>query len=184
MGEVVDLPGHSKIPDENDHEFISDLARFADNLLSEAAVKKKYRLAESAWEALGSNDELVEKIEAEKIRRTRDGSTKREKAQQLITKAPGILDSIMTDPATSPRHRVDAIKTLDGFASNGPESAPAADRFQITINLGSDVLHFDKSIAIDANDVDPFNDTDTTPPGLLAAIAANKRKDDGGGEPL
>ena len=57
-------------------------------------------------------------------------------------------------------------------------------RFQITINLGSDVLHFDKSIAIDANDVDPFNDTDTTPQGLLAAIAANKRKDDGGGEPV
>ena len=75
MGEVVDLPGHSKIPDENDHEFISDLARFADNLLSEAAVKKKYRLAESAWEALGSNDALVEKIEAEKLRRIRDGST-------------------------------------------------------------------------------------------------------------
>ena len=56
--------------------------------------------------------------------------------------------------------------------------------FQITINLGSDVLHFDKSIAIDANDVDPFNDTDTTPKGLLPVIAANKRKDDGGGEPL
>jgi hypothetical protein len=45
-------------------------------------------------------------------------------------------------------------------------------------------FHFDKSIAVDANDVDPFNDTDTTPQELLAAIAANKRKDDGGGEPI
>ena len=30
-------------------------------------------------------------------------------------------------------------------------------RFQITINLGADVLNFDKSIAPDANDVDPYN---------------------------
>ena len=29
----------------------------------------------------------------------------------------------------------------------------------ITINLGSDVLTFDKSIAPDPNDVDPFNTT-------------------------
>ena len=49
--------------------------------------------------------------------------------------------------------------------------------------MRDDVLHFDKSIAIDANDVDPFNDTDTTPQGLLAAIAAKKR-DGGDGEPI
>jgi hypothetical protein len=148
-------------------------------------VKTKYRLAESAWEALGSNDALVEKIEAEKLRRIRDGSTKRERAQVLVTQAPDVLGNIMLDASASPRHRIDASKALDTFAANGPEAQmPASDRFQITINLGSDVLHFDKSIAIDANDVDPFNDTDTTPPGLLAAIAANKRKDDGGGEPI
>ena len=97
MGDVVDLPGHSKIPDENDHEFISDLARFADNLLSEAAVKKKYRLAESAWEALGSNDELVEKIEAEKIRRMRSGDTAREKAQKHYVRAPDVMATILDD---------------------------------------------------------------------------------------
>ena len=83
-----------------------------------------------------------------------------------------------------PKHRIDLAKALDAFAANGPETAPASDRFVITINLGSDVLHFDKSIALDPNDVDPFNDTDTTPQGLLAAIAAKKRKDDGGGEPV
>jgi hypothetical protein len=184
MGEVVDLPGHSKIPDENDHEFISDLARFADNLLSEAAVKTKYRLAESAWEALGSNDALVEKIEAEKLRRIRDGSTKRERAQVLVTQAPDVLGNIMLDASASPRHRIDASKALDAFAANGPEAAPASDRFVIQIHLGSDTLRFDKSIAPDPNDIDPFNDIDTTPQGLLAAIAANKRKDDGGGEPV
>jgi hypothetical protein len=71
----------------------------------------------------------------------------------------------MLDAGASPRHRVDASKALDAFAANGPEVRPASDRFQITINLGADVLHFDKSIAVDANDVDP---NDTTPEGLLA----------------
>ena len=41
MGEVVDLPGHSKIPDENDHEFISDLARFADGLVVRSSREKE-----------------------------------------------------------------------------------------------------------------------------------------------
>ena len=90
----------------------------------------------------------------------------------------------MLDASASPKHRIDSAKALDAFAANGSEAAPASDRFQITINLGADVLHFDKWIAVDANDVDPFNDTDTTPQELLAAIAANKGKDDGGGEPI
>ena len=87
-------------------------------------------------------------------------------------------------PARHRRHRIDASKALDDFAANGPEVAPASDRFQITINLGADtVLKFDKSIMPDANDVDPFNDIGTTPQGLLATIAA-KKKDDGSGEPI
>jgi hypothetical protein len=86
------------------------------------------------------------------------------------------------DANASPKHRIDASKTLDAFASNGPEATPASERFVITINLGSDVLHFDKSRAIDANDTP--NDADTAPQGLLPIIAANKRKDDGSGEPV
>ena len=181
MGDVVNFP--ILLDSELGRELIVDCVRFAEGLLDERAIRKKYRFDDSAWEALGENDALVEAIEVEKLRRVRDGSTKREKSQQLITKAPGILDSIITDPTASPRHRVDAIKTLDTFAANGPASAPASDRFVITINLGSDVLKFDKSIAPDPNDVDPHH-IDDTPQGLLAVIAANKRKDDGGGEPL
>ena len=123
-------------------------------------------------------------IEAEKIRRIRNGSTKRERAQKLVVQAPDVLGGIMLDASASPKHRINSAKALDAFAANGSEAAPASDQFQITINLGADVLHFDKWIAVDANDVDPFNDTDTTPQELLAAIAANKRKDDGGGEPI
>ena len=161
------------------HEFITDCARYADGLLSEQDVKKKYRFDDDTWARLGDNDALVEAIEAEKIKRIRDGSTKRERAQKLVAQAPGVLGDIMLDANTSPKHRIDASKTLDAFAANGPENAPAADRFVITINLGGDVLKFDKSIAIDANDVDP-NDTNTT---MLPTIAA-KKKDDGNGEPV
>ena len=183
MGEVVDLHGQPAGL-EDDLEFVSDLARYAEGLFSEQDVKKKHHLSADTWERLGNNEVLIEKIEAEKVRRIRNGSAKREKAQQLVVQAPDVLGGIMLDASASPKHRIDSAKALDAFAANGPEAAPASDRFQITINLGSDVLHFDKSIAIDANDVDPFNDTDTTPQGLLAAIAANKRKDDGGGEPV
>ena len=183
MGEVIDMHGQPAHL-EDDLEFVADCCRYAENILSEAAVKKKYRFDDATWEKLGSNDALVEAIEAEKIRRIRNGSAKRERAQQLVVQAPDVLGGMMLDASASPKHRIDSAKALDAFAANGPEAAPASDRFQITINLGSDVLHFDKSIAIDANDIDPFNDIDTTPQGLLAAIAANKRKDDGGGEPV
>jgi hypothetical protein len=183
MGDVVDLHGQPAGL-EDDPDFISDLARYAEGIFSEQDVKKKHHLSADIWERLGSNDVLIEKIEAEKVRRIRNGSTKRERAQKLVVQAPDVLGGIMLDASASPKHRIDSAKALDAFAANGPEAAPASDRFQITINLGADVLHFDKSIAVDANDVDPFNDTDTTAQGLLAAIAANKRKDDGGGEPI
>ena len=104
---------------------------------------------------------------------------KRELAQKHVVKAPDVLNTIMLDPAASPKHRIDSAKVLDQFAANGLEAAPAADRFVITINLGADVLKFDKSIAIDPNDVDP-NDTNTK---MLPIIAA-KKKDDSSGEPI
>jgi hypothetical protein len=162
-----------------DHEFITDCARYAEGLLSEKDVKKKYRFDDDTWARLGENEALVEAIEAEKTRRIRNGSTKRERAQKLVAQAPGVLGDIMLDANASPKHRIDASKTLDAFAANGPEAAPAADRFVITINLGNDVLHFDKSIAI-GPDPDPPNEVDTT---MLPIIAA-KKKDDGDGEPI
>src|SRR5262245_46052396 len=178
MGDVVDL-----MPDYlDDHELIADLCRFAEGLLTEKQVRKRHHLAEKAWRQMGKNDELVEKIEAERIRRIRDGSSKRELAQKHIVRGPEVLGNSMDDPAASPRHRVDAIKVLDGLAQNGPQGAPASDRFIITINLtadgsnsDADVIHFNKSIAIDANDVDP---NDTTPQKLIP-ISSVKKDDDG-----
>src|SRR5262245_21202479 len=174
MGDVVDLHGHPAHL-EDDHELIENLARYAEGLLSKEAVKKKHRFDAATWEQLGENDALVEAIEAEKLRRIRNGQAKREKSQVLVTKAPDVLSGIMLDTAASPKHRIDSAKVLDQFAANGPENAPAADRFQITIILGADEqLRFDKSIAINPNDIDPHN-TDST--SQVAAITTTKKDD-------
>jgi hypothetical protein len=81
VGDVVNFP--VLLDSDLGRELIVDCVRFAEGLLDERAIRKKYRFDDSAWEALGSNDALIEAVEAEKVRRIRDGSTKREKAQQL-----------------------------------------------------------------------------------------------------
>jgi hypothetical protein len=183
MSDVVDLHGQPLSLEDN-HEFISDFARYSEGILDEKFLRRKYRFDNATWEQFGNNDALVERIENEKLRRVRDGSSKRERAQKLVAQAPGVLGDIMLDGNASPKHRIDASKTLDAFAANGPEATAAADRFIITINLGSDVERYNKSIAINPNDVDP-NDTptDIAPRGLIAPTTA-KKKDGGDGEPI
>ena len=173
MGDVIDLKGQPAHLEEN-HDFIADCCRYQEGILSEATLKKKYHYTDDVWASLGDNEVLIEAIEAEKIRRIRTGQQKRERAQQSVTKAPDIMSTIMLDASVSPRHRIDSAKALDAFAATRPESVPAADRFQITINLGgdSDVLRFNKSINIDPNDTDP-NDTNPAPQGLLPAAITN-----------
>jgi hypothetical protein len=133
---------------END-ELIADLARFSEGIYSETAVRRKYRdlLSDDDWAMLGADDLLVEMIEAEKLRRVRNGAFKRERAQQHVTKAPDILEKILSDERASPKHRIDAAKTLDDLADNGPQTAAENDRIHIVINLGGDErLVFDKAI--------------------------------------
>ena len=75
----------------NDTEFITDLARYGEGVLTEAQVKRKYRgFDDDVWEKLGSDDALVDAIEAERTRRIRSGACVREKAQLLHTKAPDV----------------------------------------------------------------------------------------------
>jgi hypothetical protein len=173
MGEIISFP--IALDSDTGRELVVDLCRYAEGVLSEKQVRKRHRLPDSVWKQLGENDELVEKIEEEKLRRVRDGSSKREKAQLHVTKAPDVLESIMMDAGASPKHRIDSAKVLDTFAANGPQGAPAADRFVITINLGADSLHFNKSIAIDADDVDP-----NTAPQITAIAVKKKDGSDGG----
>ena len=154
------------------HEFVTDLARYAEGLYSEAAVKKKYHFDDATWASLGNDDALVEAIEAEKIRRIRNGSAKREKAQAHIVKAPDILNTIMSDETANARHRVDSIKALDSLADNGPRATPAMDRFVINIDLTADAKL--RSAEPDPNDVIVI---DATPRKTPAAIT-DKTEDD------
>jgi hypothetical protein len=153
-----------------------DLARFREGLLEEKAIRRKYRCLGK----FGSDDELVRKVEEESVRRMRDGSCKQEKSQLLVTKAPDVLSGILLDNTANARHRIDSAKTLNDFASTGAEAAAAGTQFVIQINMGSDVLKFDKSFLTDPHDIDP-NHIDDTP--VIAAIATKKR-DGGDGEPL
>jgi hypothetical protein len=178
VSDIIDLHGRSMAID--DDELVENLARFADGTLSEAAVKARHHLSQEDWAALGENDQLVELVEAAKLRRMRTGATKREKAQIEIIDGPPILGKIMRDPNANARHVIDSVKALDALASTGAEAAAAGTRFEITINLGADhIEHYSKSIAIDANDTDP-NEVERT---TRAAITMNKSKsgDDGEG---
>jgi hypothetical protein len=163
----------------NDHDFILTMCRYSENLLTEKFIRKKYHLlGEDVWQKLGEDESLIEKIEEEKLKRCRDGSSKREKAQQLVVKTVDVLGDIALNAGNSPKHRIDASKTLDAFATNGPQTVPpaaAADRFQIIINLGNDeILTFDKTITPQPRNID------NAPQELLPAIAPNKQRDDGG----
>jgi hypothetical protein len=80
----------------------------------------------------------------------RSGTAAREAAAKHFVKAPGILDGIMTNPDSNPRHKIEAIKELRQTAAIGDsaEGRPESERVIITINLGEGhVVHFDKALA-------------------------------------
>src|SRR5262245_25384056 len=160
MGDIVDLRGQP-IPPHGDigNDLTVALARFSEGLLTKDDVKRQFGFNDEVWEKLGSDEKFIAAVREESLRRMRDGSTKREKAQQAVMKAPDVLSGIMLDTNASPKHRIDSAKVLDTFAANGPGVAPASERFVITINIGSDTLKFDKSIAVDANDVNLGSDS-------------------------
>src|SRR5262249_7437806 len=128
-----------------------------------------------------------EAIELEKVRRVRSGAAKREEAQQLIVQAVDVLGGIALDSSANARHRIDASKALDSLADPGPTHAPdSGERFKIVINLGNDKHIIDKAIGRvepNAGRTIEHVDDDTAPP-LLPMIAANKRTDDGNGNPI
>jgi hypothetical protein len=144
-------------------ELIQDLARYGQNLLTRDQVKKRWRklITEEMWETLGSNDELVDRIEAEKVRRVRDGSFKRERAQQHVVAAPDILNEIMTDPKQSAKHRIDSAKALDQFTGN-PAEAEQRDRIVIKIDLSADTKNPNDVLVFEAVKPNPSTTIDST----------------------
>jgi hypothetical protein len=142
---------------END-QFISDCARYAESILTKVQIERLYRhLTPADWDALGTDEQLVLAIQNERTRRIRSGVSSREKAALVhATKAVDVLDEILSDGGNSPRHRIEASKELRATAALAPEHTPGSEsRFTITITLGTDVEHYSKSIAVDANDTGP-----------------------------
>jgi hypothetical protein len=161
-------------------EFLADMARFAEAILSEADVRKRHYLNDNDWERLGSDERLIRAIEDEKIRRVRNGAHAREKAQQVFVKAPDVLDEILSDKSASPRHKIESSRELRAIAAVGPEARPTEERYSIVINLGEDhKLVIDKPIRPTAHD------TEVIEQELIPMIAAKNREEDGGnGEPV
>src|SRR5262249_35717214 len=156
-----------------DTEFVTDLARYSEKLLTEKFIRRKYgNLTDDVWASLGENDELVSAIEAEKALRVRNGSAKRERAQLHIVKAPDVLEKIMSDETQNSRHRVDAVKALDSLADNGPRSTHTADKFIIRIDLTADAKL--KGIEPDPKDIIEY---DATPRKTPAAITDQSEDD-------
>ena len=102
-----------------DYDPTKDCARYPDRFADEREREDGMR----RWNRLMA---LIEEDDhgcgAEKVRRIRSGSAKRERAQQLVVQAPNVLGDIMLDASASPKHRIDSAKALDAFAANGPES--------------------------------------------------------------
>jgi hypothetical protein len=176
---VVNSPAASLT---DDSELIEDLCRFSENILSEKEVRKRHRLTEKDWVALAEDDDFVRKVDDRRTRRIHDGSCKRELAQKHVVRGPEILSSIMSDPATHAKHKIDSIKALDQLATPPGQAAGAdSSRFVIQIDLTADgsnvVEHYNKPRAVGIED-DPGNiDTAT-----LAIIAAKQNRNDGGGQ--
>lgn len=149
-------------------EFVTDMARFSEGIATESAVRKKHHFDEATWERLASDEQLIERIEAEKLRRIRDGSFKREKAQAHVVAAPDVLNGIMTDPKQSAKHRIDSAKVLDALADPGPQRNTAnEDRVHIVIDLGADQrLTFDKPIRPGPDDDKIVDVPPTSVPGF------------------
>jgi hypothetical protein len=123
----------------NNEELIVDLCRFSESVLTKQQVRRKWKLEDEVWEALGTDEVYVAQVELERVRRIRSGAAKRELAQLHLVKAPAVLDSILSDPKANARHRIDSAKALNDLADFTPQVARDVDRVRITIDLGGDV---------------------------------------------
>ena len=71
----------------------------------------------------------------------------------------------MSNPDENARHRIDSAKALDALADPGSQSAPAADKFIIRIDLTADAKL--KGIEPDPNDVITFEATMRKTPAVI-----------------
>jgi hypothetical protein len=148
MGNVVGHPNSGEVilgstvvalSSDQGAAFTLACVRHIEGLTTAELLKKSYRLDESAWRALASNEELQHAIQILKASRVRSGQAMREMAAHLCVEAPGVLSTILKDGNMAARSRIEAARELRQSASGSNTDTPgASDRVSIIINLGSD----------------------------------------------
>jgi len=165
VGEIVRLRSTPiDLNSDIGHAFVVDATRAAEGLLTDKELAEKYELSPKDWQAITKNKALGHAIRAERERRVRDGTAVREAAARALVKGPSILDGIMTNEQSNPRHVIEAYRELRTTASIGDnaERLPESARFIIRIDLTGDsgiehIEQFDKErapIKIDVSDGD------------------------------
>ena len=141
MGDIVKLRS-SPIDDlasDLGCRFVTDCCRAGEGLISDKEVQEKYEISDADWHGIAKDKALGKAIRAERERRLLNGVAAREAAARRFIKAPAILDGIMSDANSNPRHKIEAIRELRTTASVGSEKGPAqGENFSIVINLGND----------------------------------------------
>jgi hypothetical protein len=160
-------------------EFVTDLCRYAEELATESQIRKKWRLSDATWNELSSDEQLIERIEAEKVRREHLGLTARERAQRTLSRVPTVLTSILDGNDVSPRHRIESARELRALASVGPDRADESGRVIIKIDLSA-APGGDKSDIIEISAEKRAPAIDAAPEHLLPAVAAKKSNTDDG----
>jgi hypothetical protein len=148
---------------EAGHAFVVDAVRSAEGLICDKDLVEIYGVSPPELQALAKDGAFAKAVRNERDRRVRSGTAAREAASKHFVKAPGVLDQIMTDAQSNPRHKIEAIRELRQVAL--PESnAPTAneDKFTIVINLGADTETYTENRAI-TPEQPKIIDNETTP---------------------
>jgi hypothetical protein len=164
MGDVIVLRSTPiSLDSDIGHAFVVDATRAGEGLITDRELAEKYELSPADWQAITKDLALGRAIRAERERRLLTGVAVREAAARHFLKAPTILDQIMTDAQSNPKHKIEAIRELRQTAASDSTDRPAeASRFIIKIDLsaaGGPVETYDKAIKIDATDGDSPNNS-------------------------
>jgi hypothetical protein len=133
--------------------FLVDAVRAAEGLITDQDLVELHGVSPPELQTLAKDLHFARALRAERDRRVRSGTAAREAASKFFVKSPKILDEIQSDGNANARHKIESIRELRQIAAPENASGPSqSDRFVITINIGDESLHYNKSIAIDPND--------------------------------
>jgi hypothetical protein len=184
MGDVVNLRSVPiDINSDVGHQWVVDCCRAGEGLITDRELAEKYELSPADWQAITKDKALGHAIRAERDRRVRNGTAVREAAAKHLVKGPGILDGIMTNEQSNPRHKIEAFKELRQTAAIGDGAeGRSGERFVIQINIGADTETYNKSLAVDPNDTDPNNVTINLDEGHVEQLDKPPNRDEHHGD--